>query len=177
MSAALIKPIPNYIQNHTFKQFIELCNSGKYLLEYSHFISQDIIQNNKQIILNQTILNKSFFTNIEFIDFQLREFIYMVHKDLEIIENIQHISYIKENEEMKENCTLQLDFDIAKIEIYDTNKKDTNKKVNTIPFNELKRLFFSPINVKMILQPKFYMYCENNIHFFGMKLYIHKIYY
>ena len=50
MSTTLIKPIPNYIQNHFFKNFIELCNSGKYLLEFNHFISQEMICDNKNII-------------------------------------------------------------------------------------------------------------------------------
>ncbi len=170
MSTTLIKPIPNYIQNHFFKNFIELCNSGKYLLQFTHFISQDMIQNNKHIMINHTIFNKSFFTNIELIDIQLREFIYMVHKDLEVTESIQHIPYIQNQDE--ENFTLQLQFDISKIEIY-----NENKKVSVIPFNELKRLFSTSRNVQMVLQPVFHIHIKDNVHYFGMKLRINKIYY
>ena len=169
MSTALMKPIPNYIQNHCFKQFIELCNSGKHLLQFTHFISQDMIQNNKHITIHHTIFNESFFTNIELIDIQLREFIYMVHKDLEITESIQHIEYIQNNEG---NRTLQLHFDITKIEIY-----DENKKVSVIPFNELKRLFSTSRNVQIVLQPVFTMHSKDNVHSFGMKLRINKLYY
>ena len=92
----------------------------------------------------------------------------MVHKDLEITESIQHIPYIKENES---NHTLSLTFNIKNIEVY-----DSNKKVSVIPFNELKNLFSTHKNVKMILQPIFSIHCQNDIHYFYMKLKINKIY-
>lgn len=169
MSSTVIKPVPDHIESHFFKKFIQLCNSGKYLLQLSHYITQDMIYDNKKIMINHTIFNGSFFENIELLDIQLREFIYMVHKDMEMDENIDHIETIKNQDE---KCIMELNFDITKIEIY-----DSNKKVNVIPFHELKHLFSTPKNVKMILQPIFITSTKNNIYYFSMKIQINKIYY
>jgi hypothetical protein len=52
-----------------------------------------------------------------------------------------------------------------------------NKKINTIPFRELKRLFSTSKNVQMVLQPVFHIHSKDNVHSFSMKLRVNKIYY